>query len=172
MHSLPICMERGRNLDSSRSVQVVVVMQRLNVGYLLRLSASNLVQGRRLCAINGIGSLLLKTLFRRLGYPSCHFCRYTVREWQRNSLSSAGFPVWKDRDRRLAAGHSLERCHEPSETWVIPAVTHSHSAHARRDGLDLLQRHSEEMFSCRRGVACAPNGPSWPLHSRHDRLVT
>ena len=66
------------------------VMQSLGVGhgYLLRL-VGNLVQGRRLYAINGFGILPSTTLSGPTVHR--HICRYTVRSVQKKSLSSAGF---------------------------------------------------------------------------------
>jgi hypothetical protein len=67
------------------------VMHSLDIGhgYLLRV-VGNLVQGRRLYAINGFG-ILPSTTLPGLAINR-HICRYTVRSTQRKSLSSAGFP--------------------------------------------------------------------------------
>ena len=66
-------------------------MQSLDIGhgYLLRV-VGNLVQGRRLYAINGFG-ILPSTTLPGLAINR-HICRYTVRGRQRESLSSADSP--------------------------------------------------------------------------------
>ena len=84
---------------------------------------------------------------------SSHLLLYCARQAERVFVFG-GAPVCSHRDRRLPAGHDEEDITKPSETWVIPVLTHSHSVHARCDALDCRQRHTEKMSSCR----CALGG--------------
>lgn len=84
-------------------------------------------------------------------YDSSHLSLYCARQAERVFVFG-GLPVCRHRDRRLPAGHNLEDIMKPSETWVIPVLTHSHSVRARCDALDFLQRHTEKMSSCRRAL--------------------
>lgn len=77
------------------------------------------------------------------------------------------------RDKRLLRSHrGLEDVKIRPRHGSLPC-SHTASREIRPPSCEVRQRHSEPMSSCRRpAVASAPNGPSWPLHSRHDAAVT
>ena len=99
-------------------------------------------------------------------------CCYTVRSRQRRSLSSAGvFPGHPH--RRLAAGHRLEGyITKPPRHGSYP---YSHIANRSTPDAMSSTPVRDTVKRCPHVavvVACAPNGSSWPLHSRRATPVT
>jgi hypothetical protein len=146
-------------------------MQSLDVGhgYLLRV-VGNLVQGRRLYAINGFGILQSTTLPGICYFPS-HLSLYCAQ--QREQAFVFGRVPQGHRDRRLAAGHSPERY--ITTRLRQRSYPYSHIANRSKSEAmpsiavrDTLKRSPHVVVV----VASAPNGSSWPLHSRHDTSVT
>lgn len=146
-------------------------MQSLDVGhgYLLRV-VGNLVQGRRLYAINGFG-ILPSTTHPGIYLCPSHLSLYCAR--QREKVFVSGRVRQGHRDRRLAAGHSLERY--ITKRLRQRSYPYSHIANQSKPETmpsisvrDTLKRSPHVVVV----VASAPNGSSWPLHSRHDTSVT
>jgi hypothetical protein len=158
--------------DSRWSMQVHCIsdelMQSLDVGhgYLLRV-VGNLVQGRRLYAINGFG-VLPSTTLPVICYFSSHLSLYCARQREKFGRVPQGH-----RDRRLAAGHSPKRY--ITTRLRQRSYPYSHIANRSKPETmlsisvrDTLKRSPHVVVV----VASAPNGSSWPLHSRHDTSVT
>jgi len=141
-------------------------------GYLLRV-VGNLVQGRWLHAINGFGILPSTTLLRIS--MTRHICRYTVRDRQSKSLSSAASPfggivtdafllvmTWKiSRSHPRHGSYPYSHIATRSTPVAMPSISF-------RD----TQRRCPHVVVPLVVVAYAPNGSSGLLHSRHDTPVT
>lgn len=146
-------------------------MQSLDVGhgYLLRV-VGNLVQGRRLYAINGFG-ILPSTTLPGVYYVSSHLSLYCARH--RKKIFVFGWVPQGHRDRRLAAGHSPERY--ITTRLRQRSYPYSHIANrSKPEAMPSISVRDTLKRSPHVGVvvASAPNGCSWPLHSRHDTSVT